>query len=357
MQYSLKNSKFTISFKINNMNFKNTVLFVLSISICNLLFAQNIKSITCDCIDYYTNKVDTTKKCIEKEYDRNGNLISEKDNRYYIIIDMKYDSENRIIEKQALYGESFANGTTIYKYQKNEITETDAAMGFLNHKVIRFNSNNDTSEINEIHIDLFGNESWRKTIQFQYNNKNLLRTKTIINEQYKPTLLEEVSTINNELVQVVFSDNNKLGEKLNKIHYSYNANNKLISKKRNLESRKYEKKYQYDINSSLLLSEKQLLNGKTFLEKIYKYNENKKIKEIKITYRDTTKTDNNGALKIKGTENTIFNYDNNGIKSKKIFKEGVLQYVELYKKGLIIKSESMDINNKIYTILYNYKFY
>lgn len=72
-------------------------------------------------------------------YNKQGLVVSENQPDYHIHQNYKYDKNGRLIEKEALYGESFANGIVKYEYNdKVRIAENDA-MGFYLVEIERYN--------------------------------------------------------------------------------------------------------------------------------------------------------------------------------------------------------------------------
>lgn len=141
---------------------------------------KNIEKITA--IDYSIYEGDTTsEKIAEYNFDKNGNLISWDYFPYYVKEEIKYDSLNRVIQTDALYGESFGNGITTYYYpsstQKIEIQDK---MGYYHYKKSDFIFDSVGRVVEEIKYDSTFNKMeeqdsvYKLRITYSYDENNNL---------------------------------------------------------------------------------------------------------------------------------------------------------------------------------------
>ncbi len=133
-------------------------------------------------------KEDTTSEKFSKySFDKNQNLISWQVFPYHIKETRKYDSLDRIIKIDGLYGESFGNGITTYSYpNKNQKIEIHEKMGF--YKYIKsdfiFDKNGKISQ--EEYYDSTSHQMHEKDTVYRMTNK--------YNYDDKKNLLEEKNT-------------------------------------------------------------------------------------------------------------------------------------------------------------------
>ncbi|WP_338764677.1 hypothetical protein WAF17_00060 [Bernardetia sp. ABR2-2B] len=106
-------------------------------------------------IQYTIFEGDTTSENFsEYEFDKNGNLIRWEYFPYYVKEELKYDSLNRIVEIDGLYGESLSNGIIKYEYpsatQKIEIHDK---MGYYQYIKLDFTFDDDNRVLEEVKYD------------------------------------------------------------------------------------------------------------------------------------------------------------------------------------------------------------
>jgi hypothetical protein len=91
---------------------------------------KNIEKITA--IQHSIYEGDTTSEnYFEYNFDKKGNIVRWHYFTYHMMEDLKYDSLDRILEIDGLYGESFTNGIINYEYPSNhQKVEIHDKMGF-----------------------------------------------------------------------------------------------------------------------------------------------------------------------------------------------------------------------------------
>ncbi len=114
---------------------------------------KNVEKITAT--QYIINEKDTTSEIFfEFRFDKRGNTTSWEYFPYHIKEKRKYDSLNRIIEIDGLYGESFGNGIIEYQYpSKNQKIEIHDKMGFYKYIKSDFIFDSASKIIKEIKYD------------------------------------------------------------------------------------------------------------------------------------------------------------------------------------------------------------
>ena len=134
-------------------------------------------------VQYIVNEKDTTAENFsEYNFDKKGNMISYQDFSYHIKEERKYDSLDRIVEIDALYGESFNNGISRYQYpsknQKIEIHDKLAFYKEIKSKLIYDSNNRVITEIKQDStVDLMDSTTLLSKISVNYlydKNGNLI---------------------------------------------------------------------------------------------------------------------------------------------------------------------------------------
>jgi len=338
----------------------NIILILLLITI-NQSFSQNkqqkIKTITANSFD---TKGDTVQSnCIVKLYNKNGLETSEHDNRYYMMIDMVYDSLNRMIEKDALYGESFGNGTTFYSYTSNKTFEKEHAMGFYRELEREMNRSGQVTTEKELFLSGYYGQNSVSTTKYIYSS-NLLKSKETITKSYE--FDEEYINMNfnrpEELINKILKS--KMVEEIKTtVNYEYNDSKQLITEtEKNPTSIKI-KTYTYNPETKLKIKETQKTDNFLSYELITNYNKAQKItKETKLFYYESS--DEKGASTITKTDNTIeYQYDDlDNITKITEYSDNKKYSDQIYENGLLTKEISYDTQDEIYEILiYVYTYY
>lgn len=118
------------------------------------------------------------------EYNRQGLLIHERIPASYIFLDYWYDDSNRLVQKEALYGESFANGATSYIYSGDTIIEISSLLAS-GQKTVKLHDKQ-ARPIKEIswYVSTNGSESFIEEITYDYSATNQLQLQTIKRNYY-----------------------------------------------------------------------------------------------------------------------------------------------------------------------------
>lgn len=114
---------------------------------------KNIEKITA--LQHSIYEGDTiSENYFEYNFDTKGNTIKSHYLTYHIMEEIKYDSLDRIIEIDAVYGESFGNGNLKYYYpSKNQKIEIHDKMGFYKYIKSDFIFDKEDRIIEEIKYD------------------------------------------------------------------------------------------------------------------------------------------------------------------------------------------------------------
>jgi hypothetical protein len=192
------------------------------------------------------------------EYNQNGLLIKESVPKYYIFIDYRYDNSGRLTEKEALYGESFANGTTFYSYSGDTLVEKSLLFMSFQKKIKVLNKKGKTIYENTFYAAGNSAESFIEHIDYDYSESGQLNgTKQeisyhdyskeaedyyemdedqIITELQMAKLTKKVNSYTifkykNDLLISENTFNTGSGQKTNEVYYTYNQGGQLVLKK------------------------------------------------------------------------------------------------------------------------------
>lgn len=133
-----------------------------------LPLSTNIEKITA--VQYFIYKGDTTSEnFFEFNFDNRKNITKWQYFTYHMQEELKYDSLDRVIEIDGLYGESFSNGITTYYYpSKNQKIEIHDKMGY--YKYIKSDFIFDDSRvIKEIKYDSTFDKMEKRTLVERMN--------------------------------------------------------------------------------------------------------------------------------------------------------------------------------------------
>jgi len=217
---------------------------------------KNIKRVVVYDVDI---EKDTTSLSYIVEFNKNGQVIKESQPEVHIHVNYKYDKKGRLITKDALYGESFANGTTDYHYSKGVEIEKNKAMGFYSEIRKEFNKAGNIREEQTFYVAGGMGESKIETIIYKYNKNDLLAQKIINIDQYDFEVEPgEVPEMEPEILIKKLKAAKIKGKESFIESYEYNLNKQLISKEfisTNSKKKLYKETYEYD-DSGLLAKEK-----------------------------------------------------------------------------------------------------
>jgi len=273
---------------------------------------KNIEKITA--IQHSIYEGDTTSEnYFEYNFDKKGNTTKSHYLTYHIMEELKYDSLDRIIEIDAVYGESFAYGNLKYYYpSKNQKIEIHDKMGFYKY----------------IKLDFILDGQYRIIEEIKYDSTiNLV-------EQDNPTVL--ISKINsryvydkngNQVEELQVEDATK--ELIYEIHALYNEKN-LINK-----TEKHSQNYPTKSYATTTSEEYFYITEGKFKDKI-----EKKI-TFEINQNDTTKSEIQYVYTLLDSINTkkeIIYFYNNKFSQKNIL---------FYKNDHLIKLEEYYISKEI----------
>lgn len=290
---------------------------------------KNIKEVIC--YEIIDNDSSVYSKII---YNKKGLILSENQPEYHIHINYKYDKENRLSEKEALYGESFANGTTTYKYDNNTRIAEINAMGFYSFEIERYNDAGNI-EIKEIYFIAAGMGESKVEKQYFYYDKSGKLLKTMYLTEYLDIKKEAGS-----LVDIKAKD-----ELIKELLF-----NPLIRTEQGVEIYKYNKKGQLysrlytNLNTNISIWEKiYLINLEGLVGFENHYFLNSESMEKNLSSQKYTKSFhyNNDKELERVEENT------EGIKTTKYYKNN----------KLIKKTESRNQGESITNYHYYYKYY
>ncbi len=265
------------------------------------------------------DKNDTTQGFIY-DYDTNGLLVKVTQPESHVLVDYQYDTIGRLIKVDALYGESFANGTTTYDYSDGNETETTLAMGYFTKKRKIFNKQGNISKLITYNIGGGMGNSYLKEEVFEYDTKGLLKKKHITIKRYD---------LNKEPGEFSENESNALVEEL--------VNSELLKKDRFVEV------YIYDTKKQLVKTHfKDLIIDKTVFEVEYIYNQAGKLAEKIGKYASNNKVDYTGVSF--NQKHTINAYDENNELKTVTEKDDYYQLIKNYKEGRLVAA--IQENNK-----------
>jgi len=251
------------------------------------------------------------------EYNRNGLLVSESVPKFYIFIDYRYDSEGRLIEREALYGESFANGTTFYSYSGDTLVEKSLLMNSFQKKIKVLNNEKQVSAEITYYAAGQSTDSYIENVNYSYLPSGKLKRiecvtqyhdyskeaedyyemdeDLIISELQLTKKIREEKTYTefnykNDLPISEITYNSGSGKKLRNIKFKYDDKTHLIEKK--------------EVTYAVSASSKQISSqGRTTIIYRYKYNQEGQLIENSQINRgySSTKFYKDGKL-IKETE-------------------------------------------------------
>ncbi|MDF1547991.1 MAG: hypothetical protein P1P88_09215 [Bacteroidales bacterium] len=218
------------------------------------LFADKPDNKVKEVISYLEGKDTSTIESVIS-FDRNANVIREAQPDFYVEINYKYDKAGKLIEKDALYGESFANGKTIFQYIDNKVVESTFALGFYSQVHKTFDNRKKLQKLKSLYIAAGMGESKIETENYEYNNKKLLVRKEMNLTYYD--LNKETGTIDevpaNSLIVELRAANVLKNEKYFTT-YSYDKKNKLVAEVfYNADTKKKLWEINYKYNSKGLL--------------------------------------------------------------------------------------------------------
>jgi hypothetical protein len=192
------------------------------------------------------------------KYNPEGLLLNESMPCYYMFVDYQYDTYGRMLQKDALYGESFANGTTYYRYQGDTIYELSHLLVSYQKALTIKGKGNKTlykrtwrtaglgaeSSIHEMSFEYSPEGQILKSIsQISYHNYSNEDGEFEIDENTDyPSEIEKSPLVRKEKTQTTFryrkkrlvseiTINPETHQKLAEITYLYNKNSAITEKK------------------------------------------------------------------------------------------------------------------------------
>lgn len=301
-----------------------------------------IKSVVGYCTDYIDLK---HEKCEEKKYNRQGLLLGKHNYKYYHSKEFKYDSLNRIVEVEALYGESFANGITKYSYKGSKTLKQEFAMGYYAEMLITKTDFDSVSHIEFILASGSFGENRFETHQYYFNDKNQT-VKLIVNTTFYNLVMERDDLLMLEPVDIKKKLFNSKVESKKEIirNYKYNqvGNIKLDIETYLKSGRILKTEYFYDKNSNLKSREVYYDDTLLVYDWYFKYNENELlVKEIKHNYEKVFSDYKNNVYTYEDMLITLeYFYNTNAdliqIKESHEDKRVINKY---FKEGKLIKKE------------------
>jgi uncharacterized protein YbcV (DUF1398 family) len=189
---------------------------------------KNIKSVLIYEVDI---EKDTSYLYRIVEFNKNGQVVKDEQPDYHIHLNYKYDEMGRLIEKDALYGESFANGVTTWFYSESKVIEKNQAMGFYSETVKELDKEGKIVKISTFFVAGGMGESKIQIETFDFNKSKLI-TKRNIEISYFDFNLEPGETSEMEPETLIEKlKNSKILKKENFTEvYSYNSQEKLTAK-------------------------------------------------------------------------------------------------------------------------------
>jgi hypothetical protein len=124
-------------------------------------------------IDKSKNSSEDTSQVYE--YNRDGLLKYESMPQYYMFINYRYDNEGKLIEKEALYGESFLNGTTFYYYNSDTINEVAMLLASYSNSIKVLNKQRNPVSEETWHAAGLSTESYIKKVNYEYSGTGFLQ--------------------------------------------------------------------------------------------------------------------------------------------------------------------------------------
>ena len=290
---------------------------------------KNIKKIIKYSVD--TEK-DTSYLDYVVEYNKSGQLIKESQPEVHIHIDYEYDKKGRLQKKEALYGESFANGITTYEYIDGSVIEKNLAMGFYSETRNEFDKIGRLNKTSTFYVAGGMGESKIETIVYEYNMDNQVSKKSINIEYYnyevEPGEVPEMKTeyLISKLKAAKLGKKNHFVEK-----YKYDSAKNMIQvdflndDKNELQ---YYTTYQYN-NSGLLT------------------------KEHKVCVKPSG---NHAVLPCEETK-TERKYNAKNQLESITTKGGAYSNINFYKEGRLVSSSEKYSSNLSYKYTYKYEYY
>jgi hypothetical protein len=278
----------------------------------------------------------TNDTALIMEYNRNGLLISESVPKYYFFIDYRYDDENRLTEKEALYGESFSNGTTFYSYSNDTIIEKSFLMISFRKNIKVLNKEKQVSSEITYYAAGQSSESYIEHMNYNYTTSG------------KPNRIDLIREYHDYSKEV--EDYYEMDEDL------------IISELESAEKTKVEKTYtEFNYKSGLPTSEITInsATGKKLLEKYFKYDKKSYLLEKKeITYNASESEKSNSSPKKTKVINR-YKYDIKGQLIENMQTSKSYSTIKLYKDGKLIKETEVFDNKKLEgtVVTYQYVYY
>jgi hypothetical protein len=238
-------------------------------------------------IDKTKNSSEDTSRIFE--YNRDGLLIFESMPQYYMFINYRYDNEGKLIEKEALYGESFLNGTTFYYYNSDTINEVAILLASYSNSIKVLNKQKKPVSEKTWYAAGLSTESYIKQVNYEYSGAGFLQM-IKYNTEYHD--------YNKETEDYFDMDEDDIIDELESAKIIKQENSHAI----------------FTYKNNLIISEITYNSDskKKIEEKLYKYGKNGKLierKEIEFNYPETAK-----AKPVPRKDVTIYKYkyDNNG---------------------------------------------
>jgi len=290
---------------------------------------KNIKRILIYSID---TENDTSGLNSVIEFNKDGNVVKETQPDYHIHVSYKYDMKGRLIEKEALYGESFANGITSFEYYDKLEIEKNQAMGYYSETRKELNELGKTIKSTTYYVAGGMGESKIESVVFTYGNEGFLSNKSInityFNLEIEPGEIQEIKPKN------------------------------LITKLKTAEvNRKEQITEKYKYNSAKNLIQKELLKGekeKLLVSTSYEYNNSGLlIKKLKNCIKHSNEIVNYTCDEIE--EKRKYN-SKNQLESITVKKDNYLN-INLYNEGKLVNSTEKYSSNLSYRYAYKYEYY
>jgi len=261
------------------------------------------------------------------EYDTEGLLKSESIPKFYQFINYSYDNQHRLIGKEALYGESSANGTSLYTYNGDTIIEISLLI-----------------------------DSYRKKITIQDKNKNPIHEINYFAASYSSNSYISEEVYSNDLKGKFKSKNDFT------VYYDYHNeaqnyyemnDDQIISELKSAKQINQSTAITfYKYKKEFLLSEKTYTEGqrKKIHEILYKYNKSNQLKAKKERFYS-----NNSSVK-KNKVSTKMEYNKIGelIEITQLGKG--IKVISYYQSGKLKKEIEFASDKKIEPIVTNYQY-
>jgi hypothetical protein len=274
---------------------------------------------------------------MEKEFSKEGYLITDNEPYIYGFQNYKYDDKGRVKESDQVFGESMSNGGTVYDYYEYKTCSHEYAGGYTRIICDSFTTDKQLIHTYDEFIDQQEDDRNRTTTTHYFYKKKL----RIKDEEIRIEYID--STHGDTTIHITSYTHNEL-DSLTEI---------LIMDLKTVDTTK-RIVIKYDPNTNLKVEELHYREGNLDYQITFKYNPNKRLVE-KNNIDFTSRYDNN--IKI---EKHNFYYKNDQlVKVIRAYedKEGSRKEEDIYGRNVIQKTYSYLNGKKVESVNYYYTYW